>query len=226
MNSMTMTSRLVSVATLLLCASAAVAGPISVVNFSFETLPLAGLPTHCAFAGCLFGGGPIPGWSNTAGAVAEFQPGNPANTHYFNNPLPDGPTVAASSGPIIFQPVGPTVQTGVVYTLMVDLGRRADQGLPFTASADLLINGHIISAIGVTPGAGNFSNFTATYTGLAADAGDSITIQLRSSGVQAEFDNVRLSDSTVASVPEPASVTLLGLGLASFLIFARRKRTS
>jgi hypothetical protein len=223
MNLRALVSRFVSVAALaVICGFSAMAGPINVANFSFETLPAGGLPTACG-AGCSFSVDAIPGWSN-AGDSGQFQPGNPANTTFFNT-LPAGPTIAYSNvaAPPISQVVSPTVVTGVTYTLMVDLGARKDN-VPFAAAADLLINGNHIAAIGTAPAAGDWSTFTATYVGLAADSGKSITIELLSSGVQGDFDNVRLSDSTV--VPEPAGITLLGLGLVGLSVFARRKRAS
>jgi len=98
----------------------------------------------------------------------------------------------------------------------------------FTAGADLLIGGiggTKILATGTAPTPGNWSTFTATYVGLSADGGKTITIELTSTGAQANFDNVRLSD-VAPTVPEPGSVTLIGLGLAGVLVFARRKRAS
>jgi hypothetical protein len=166
---------------------------------------------------------PISGWSATVTPSifhGQFQPGNPSI--YFNT-LPDGPTVAYSDSSTLSQTVEATVLEGFVYTLMVELGQRNDAA--FTASADLLINGHHITATGTAPGSGNWATFTASYVGLQADVGRPITIELLSSGSQAEFDNVRLGVSAVA-IPEPAGVTLLGLGLAGLLVFARRKRAS
>jgi hypothetical protein len=118
--------------------------------------------------------------------------------------------------------VAPTVQVGVTYTLLVDLGKRNDTN--FTASAALLINGTSYLATGVTPTSGNWSTFTATYVGTVADAGKAITIQLQSSGIQANFDNVRLSDSTLGtSIPEPQVAGTFGAGLIALVLFARRK---
>jgi hypothetical protein len=222
-----MISRFLSVATLgVLCVFTALAGPITVNNFTFETLPTGGLPIDGCGAGCLFSVAAIPGWTTGTigtGQSGQFQPGNPANTLYFNA-LSDGPTSAYSNGASpIFQTVSPTVSEGFVYTLTVDLGKRKDAA--FTATADLLINGNHIAAIGLAPASGTWSTFTATYIGSQADAGKSITIELDSSGAQSNFDDVRLSVSDVA-IPEPAGVTLLGLGLAGLLVFARRKRAS
>jgi len=209
----------------LLCVFSAAANPIFVSNFSFETLPVGGLPFDSCGTGCFYSAGAIPGWSGSTATSGQFQPGTQlGNTTYFNT-LPAGNTIAYSdlASPIT-QTVIPTVQAGVIYTLLVDMGRRKDA--PFDAAADLLINGNTILATGVAPTAGNWSTFTATYVGLVGDVGKSITIELRDiGGHQANFDNVRLSDSTTA-LPEPSAVTLIGLGLAGLLVFSRRKRVS
>jgi hypothetical protein len=52
------------------------------------------------------------------------------------------------------------------------------------------------------------------YTGTAADAGDSITVQLNVSGAQGDFDNVRLTDN-LNSLPEPGFGAILGSGFAA-----------
>jgi hypothetical protein len=224
MNPMAMKYRFVAVATMgLLGAFTAAAGPLTVVNFSFEDVG-AGLPSDSCGTGCFFSLGAIPGWSGSDGTSGQFQPGTQTGnfTHFLT--LSDGITNAFSNSATIFQTVG-TVAASSMYTLQVDLGVRRNPGFTtFTSSADLLINGNIYLATGIAPTLGNWSTFTVTYTTLAGDAGKPIIIQLRSSGTQAEFDNVRLS--VAASAPEPAGFTLFGLGLASLLVFARRKRAS
>jgi len=203
------------------CVFSAAASPIFVSNFSFETLPAGGLPNDSCGTGCFYSIGAIPGWTGT-GISGQFQPGTQAGNTQFFTTLSDGITSAFSNGPTLSQTVIPAVQAGFIYTLVVDLGKRND--FPFDGSADLLINGKTILATGVAPTSGHWSPFTAIYTGLSADAGQPITIQLKSTGLQGNFDNVRL-DAT-AIIPEPAGVTLLGLGLAGLLLFARRKRAS
>ena len=192
---------------------------IPVDNPSFETLPGSGLPFGGCGVGCSYSVGAIPGWNNS-GSSGQFQPGTQdGNLAYFNS-LPDGITVAYSNdaGGVISQTVGATVQFGVVYTLSVDLGWRND--VPFTASADLLINGTHYLAVGSVPVRGNWSTYTATYTGLSTDAGKPITIELLSGGAQANFDNVSLSDN---SVPEPAMTWIVGGCLMGLGAFRRRK---
>lgn len=131
--------------------------------------------------------------------------------------------MAYTNGGTISQTVSsPLVQLGVTYTLLVDVGLRHDLGDPGTEA--LVINGVDYFATGSSPAAGNWSTFTATYTGLAADVGKSITIELASGGNQGDWDNVRLSDSTASAVPEPASGVFMGLAALALAGIVRRKR--
>jgi len=199
------------------------ANPIFVSNFSFETLPVGGLPNDGCGTGCFYSTGAIPGWTGSTATSGQFQPGTQlGNTTYFGT-LSDGNTSTFTNGPILTHTVIPTVQLGVIYTFMVDLGRRKDS--LFLGAADLLINGNRILATGTAPTSGNWSTFTATYTGLSADINQPITIELRTTGFEANFDNVRLSNN-LTGIPEPAGVTLLGLGLVGLAVFSRRKRAS
>jgi hypothetical protein len=193
------------------------ANPILVNNFSFENLPVGGLTNGCG-SGCSYSFNvAIPGWISSGGQ-GQIQPGAvPVFTS-----IPDGTVVAFSNGGTISQTVGPTVQLGVVYTLLVALGDPAGQ--PFVGSAALVVNGNTYGAVGVNPTSGNWSTFTATYTGLAGDVGQSITIQLASSGIQGAFDNVRLNDSLVTPTPEPGVMSMLAGGLGAMVLLSRRLR--
>jgi hypothetical protein len=128
-------------------------------------------------------------------------------------------TIAFSNGATLSQTVAATVEPGVEYILTVELGRRIDH--PFTASADLLVGTNVFKAIGTAPSPGNWSPFTAEFTGTDAEAGDPITIQLLSSGSQGAFDNVSLT-----AVPEPAYLGVIGFGLAGLLAFALRNQNA
>jgi hypothetical protein len=103
--------------------------------------------------------------------------------------------------------------------MTVYLGLRNDE--PFAASADLLLsNGTVIPAMGTTPDRGHWSLYTASFVGTAANAGDTITIQLNAAGTQGNFDVVSLSSTPV---PEPSSM-LLGSGVLGPAQMLRRKR--
>ncbi len=97
---------------------------------------------------------------------------------------------------------------------MVDIGARADtsNGNFFNGTADLMIGTTVCAAIGTVPSLGSWSVYTAQCT--STEAGDPIVIQLNSSGSQADFDNVQLTDNlNTAATPEPASFFLMGSGL-------------
>jgi hypothetical protein len=203
------------------------ANPISVSNFSFESLPIGGLPLHVGTCvSCVYSRGvAIPGWLSVgSGTNGEFRPGPPGNTTYFNS-LSDGTTSAyVNIGTVLSQTVGETVNLGEVYTLLVDIGWRKD--LQFAGTADLLINGVTHTATGVQPALGSFGTFEITYTGLFADVGKPITIQLKSNGVQGNFDDVRLGGVPLATaaVPEPGSLMLLLGGGLLLSCFSLRRR--
>ena len=65
-----------------------------------------------------------------------------------------------------------------------------------------------------------FADETVTFTSGATVAPGDLRIVLTSDGPQADFDNVRLTASTV---PEPSSLSLLAGGLG-LLLYARRRR--
>jgi hypothetical protein len=186
------------------------ANTITVNNSSFETIGPGGLPNGGCGVSCSFSVAAIPGWTNS-GVSGQFQPGPPTNMSIFND-LPDGITVGYTNGPAITQTVGATVQDGVTYTLTVGIGFRKDTG--FGGSADLVIGGVTdILATGTIPAPGEWAFYTATYTGTALTAGQSIGIQLNETNIQGDFDEVALSDNARPVVPEPSSLSLLALGL-------------
>jgi hypothetical protein len=201
------------------------ASPLLVNNFSFETVNAPGLTNACG-TGCSYSVGNVAGWTSS-GLTGQFVPGTQVGNFALLNTLSDGPTSAwvngDTSGPgMLFQTLGSTVQLGYIYTLLVDIGWRND-----TANlgvARLLINGTVYSGSFVgSPSQGNWTTEMITYVGTAADVGSAITIQLRSTGAQGNFDNVRLDATAPGTVPEPALSGAIALALIGLAV-GRRKR--
>jgi len=202
----------------------ALADTIPVGNPSFEVLPPSGLPLECG-VGCFYSVGSIPSWT-TSGDAGQFQPGVQAGNFAFFTSLSDGITSAyLNPGAFMFQQISASVQAGVTYTLNLDFGWN--NATAFASVADLLVGGNRYLATGVMPVQGNWSTFTATYTGLPADAGNPITIELFFNGAipngQANFDNIRLS-TTPSAIPEPSFTGLLALCSAGLVVSARWRR--
>jgi hypothetical protein len=199
---------------------------ITVLNPSFETVPVGGFPETggCSGTGCQYNSGSIPDWTlSDPGDSGEWQPGN--STSFFNPPgAEDGTTVAYTNGGAISQTVTPLSVAGETYTLTVWVGDRADVGTSGDF-VDLVIGGTDYAAAPVDGGSltsGQWTEFQAVA--VASASGDTIGIQMGSSGVQGDFDNVSLS----AVVPEPGTWALMLAGFAGLgaMLRARRKTTN
>jgi hypothetical protein len=200
---------------------------IPVTNGSFETPPAGGINTPCAGPGCFFSTANILGWTNPPSKSGQLLPSTSGPNRLFNETAPgSGPTSAyVSANGTIEQTVGATVEEGVTYTLTLEIGHVTDSG--FGGSAELLVANRVFTATGTIPTPGNWSTFTASFTGDFANVGDSITIDLRDTGLdtQGNFDSVSLTSSSGPPIPEPSSMLLLGSGVLGLAQVIRRKRS-
>ena len=195
---------------------------ITVMNASFEMtstpLPLA---SSCG-TGCSFNVGPIPDWT-IVGQGGSFQP----NSAIFNLPLPDGSIIAYSNGGTISQTLAASLTPNTTYNLSVDVGFRLNGAVDITNYSIALYAGSTLLASlppstsnGVIP-IGTFADETVTFTSGATVAPGDLRIVLTSGGQQADFDNVRLT--TTSLIPEPSSLSLLAGGLGLLLFVFRRR---
>jgi len=210
MNLRSMRLSVLAVLLVLVASSGAFATSVSVANYSFETY--TSLPFLCG-GSCAYSVGPIPSW-NENGSSGQWITGG-----YAGNPSAiDGVVLGYSNGGQIWQDVGVAV-AGATYTLQVEILHRTDTAMAGTVQFE--IGGiSVATATGTDLGPGTWSNWIATYTATAADAGKTLTVLLDSTGAQGDFDNVRLDS---ASVPEPSSLLLLGSGLIGAATVVRRK---
>jgi hypothetical protein len=199
---------------LALTVGSATASPIFVMNHSFETLPVSGLPTLCG-GNCAYSSEAIPGWSKN-GTTGQWITGG-----YAGNPgAIDGKVLIYSNYGSIWQEIGPAI-VGLTYTLQVARLHRTDVSM--AGEARLLIGGVPVAvASGPDGGPGSWNEWTAVYTPTAADARKTLTILLSNDygADQANFDNVRLYNNTVA-VPEASTSLMLGFGLLILAGFCR-----
>jgi hypothetical protein len=220
-----MTNRFIFLGVLVLCVSGNASADtvnITVNNADFDRLPLGGLNLSCdASPSCVYNVGAVEGW-NLSGYGGQLQPGTPNSYFAFDN---GNPTSAfASNGGVISQTVGPTVAANTVYTLQVDLGYRKD-GQYSLGTVALLVGSTPIQATGIAPTIGNWSTFTATYSSVAVDIGKTLTIRLTGTGVQSNFDNVRLTATSVGPTTQILPQLAFGGGWYTALYFTNISST-
>jgi hypothetical protein len=192
----------------------AYADSVPINNASFETFnPL----TATCGLGCHFNSGPIPGWQGGG----SFQP----NSQFFSS-IPNGTTIGYSNGGTIAQTLTSTVLPDTVYTMTAFVGNRLDGfSGTFTLALDTIQNGVTTTLCTVSGNAhdftpGTFESQSCMFTsGSTVPGGDLYLLFTAGHTVQLDVDDVSLTTSAAPSVPEPSSMTLVGLGVIFLLTF-------
>ena len=197
----------------------AYADSVPINNPSFETFnPL----TATCGPDCHFNFGPSPGWQGGG----TFQP----DSQFFSS-IPDGTKVAFTNGGTISQMLTSTVLPDTLYTMTVFVGNRLDLfNGTFNLALDTIQNGITTplcsvsgNALNFTPG--TFQSESCTFQSGSVVPGGDLYLSFSSGTGQLNVDDVSLTTST-STVPEPSSMTLLGLGvmfLMAFLLFGKSR---
>jgi hypothetical protein len=178
-----------------------------------------------------FNNGIVTGWAVTGFAGVWFPQVGPNNGANFFASVPAGNQVlyeGFNQPGDVTQALGVSLVANTVYTLTYFVGQRYD--VPRSLYTVALDAGATVLASdsGGAPAAGAFVSRTITFTTGASPIAGILTIDIASTGLavtgapaQAAFDNFALN--AVSTVPEPASILLIGGGLLGLSLIGRKK---
>jgi hypothetical protein len=210
-----------AIALLLGMSSSASAVPISITNAGFENPPTA-----------FFSAGNITGWV-IEGSGAGVWNLNDMPTSFWSVPAPEGKQVGfvARDDPggaaSISQVLGDTLMADSWYTLTGQVGHPvgngASRGTVYTV--ELLAGTTVLNSISTNGLEGTFTSFILNFDSTGSShVGEALQIRLSSSQAQSAFDDIQLSVSASANVPEPSTFVLTPAAVLALLGYRRRLR--
>lgn len=192
---------------------------ISITNFSFED------PSF----GDQGSGSGATGWFGSGGGVYNPQDAQFTGTTGAPGTIPgtgDGVQVAYMNGGSMYQDVGDIVADSI-YELTVAIGQRADLGwsdltisLRASSETGTVLASQTYDAAAAPNGTFSDVSFSFSSADFAGEVGNDLFLVFQAPGVQALYDNVRITET---AIPEPSSTALLGLGGLALTLRRRRK---
>jgi hypothetical protein len=222
------------VAILLVAQTSARCDLIPITNSGFENPALRTAP--------LYGQAPI-GWTVSPAGPRILEGGvwniNAApsvlGTLFWTVGAPEGTQIGylSSTVPALMeQTLNAVLEPDTTYTLTGEFGHPIGFGTtlapPTVFTAELLAGSHLLASWSGTGPDGRFIPFQLTFDSVGSPfSGQALQIRFASSQPQTGFDAIALdgtADPHVASVPEPSTLTLFGVGAIAAFGWMRRRR--